>query len=135
MRVVVDTNTIISSFFYPNSIPRKAFDHARKNGTLIVTLDTFDELVSVLYRKKFDKYGVQGVRKEFIETFIKEVERVTVLEFITACKDPKDDKFLEAAIAGNADVIITGDKLLKELDPFRGIKIISPADYLDTYSV
>src|SRR5688572_6110011 len=121
MRVVVDTNTIISAFFYPTSTPRKAFDHARKNGTLIITLDTFDELVSVLYRKKFDKYGVQSVRKEFIETFIKEVERVAVTEFISACKDPKDDKFLEAAIAGNADIIITGDKLLKELDPFRGI--------------
>jgi hypothetical protein len=49
---------------------------------------------------------------------------------ITECRDPKDNKFLELALAGNADCIVTGDKDLLVLNPFRGIKIISPSDFL-----
>ena len=57
---------------------------------------------------------------EFIDTKIK----------IAECRDPKDNKFLELAVAGNADCVITGDKDLLVLNPFRGIKIISPSDFL-----
>lgn len=49
---------------------------------------------------------------------------------ISVCRHPKDNKFLELAIAGNADCIVTGDKDLLVLHPFRGIKIISPSDFL-----
>ena len=49
---------------------------------------------------------------------------------IRASRDPKDDKFLEAAVNGRADVIVTGDKDLLDLDPFRGIAIVTPAAYL-----
>lgn len=48
----------------------------------------------------------------------------------TACRDPKDDKFLEVAVAGGAEVIVTGDEDLKVLDPFEGIPIISPVKFL-----
>jgi hypothetical protein len=49
---------------------------------------------------------------------------------IAECRDPKDNKFLELAVAGNADCVITGDKDLLILNPFRGIKIISPRDFI-----
>lgn len=49
---------------------------------------------------------------------------------IRACRDPKDDKFLELAVNGSASLIITGDKDLLALDPFRGIGIITPAGFL-----
>ena len=58
------------------------------------------------------------------------VEIVEVVQQVRACRDPHDDKFLEAAVNGRADVIITGDKDLLELHPFRGIAIVGPADYL-----
>jgi putative PIN family toxin of toxin-antitoxin system len=48
-----------------------------------------------------------------------------------ACRDPKDDKLPELAINGRADLIVTGDKDLLELNPFRDIPIIPPADYLE----
>ncbi len=51
------------------------------------------------------------------------------IEF-TECRDPKDNKFLELAVAGNADCIVTGDKDLLVLNPFRDTKIISPANFL-----
>jgi len=50
---------------------------------------------------------------------------------IRACRDPKDDKFLELAVDGRADAIVTGDGDLLDLHPFRGIAILMPADYLN----
>ncbi len=57
-------------------------------------------------------------------------EFIELAEKITVCRDPKDNKFLELAVAGNADCIVTGDKNLLILNPFRGIKIISTSDFL-----
>ena len=59
------------------------------------------------------------------------VEIVDVIQTIRASRDPKDDKFLEAAVNGRADVLVTGDGDLLELSPFRGIPIVTPSAYLD----
>ncbi len=59
-------------------------------------------------------------------------ETITVNLNITACRDPKDDKFLEVAVAGHADIIVTGDKDLLALHPFEGIPIVTPATFLIT---
>jgi predicted nucleic acid-binding protein len=53
-----------------------------------------------------------------------------VLQSIRASRDPKDDKFLNAAVNGRAGVIVTGDRDLLDLNPFRGIAIVTPATYL-----
>lgn len=58
------------------------------------------------------------------------MEIVAVEQPVRACRDPKDDKFLEAAVNGRADVLVTGDRDLLDLHPFRGIAILTPADYL-----
>jgi predicted nucleic acid-binding protein len=50
---------------------------------------------------------------------------------IRACRDPRDDKFLEVAVNGRADAIVTGDQDLLVLNPFQGIPILSPAGYLE----
>jgi len=56
---------------------------------------------------------------------------IQILTPIRACRDPKDDKFLEVAVHGRADAIVTGDADLLALHPFRGIAILTPADYLE----
>ena len=58
------------------------------------------------------------------------VELIDVLQAIRASRDPKDDKFLEAAVNGRADLNVTGDRDLLDLNPFRGIAILTPAEYL-----
>jgi len=58
------------------------------------------------------------------------VETIEVTQSIRGSRDPRDDKFLEAAINGRADILVTGDGDLLELHPFRGVAILSPADYL-----
>jgi uncharacterized protein len=56
-------------------------------------------------------------------------ERVAITERITACRDPDDDKFLELAVSGRADVIVSGDGDLLALDTFRGIPIVTAAAF------
>lgn len=57
------------------------------------------------------------------------VELVAIIERIGACRDPTDDKFLELAVNGHADFVVSGDADLLVLSPFRAIPIISPAVY------
>jgi uncharacterized protein len=57
-------------------------------------------------------------------------ERIPITHVVRACRDPKDDKFLELAVNGAAQLIITGDADLPALHPFGGIDILAPAHYL-----
>jgi putative PIN family toxin of toxin-antitoxin system len=69
-------------------------------------------------------------RDALLERVASLVEIIEVLHRIRASRDPKDDKFLDAAVNGRADVIVTGDKDLLDLNPFRGIAILTAAAYL-----
>ena len=128
-RIVVDTNTLISGLLIPGSVPGEAVKRA-SNETLLVSDDTLDELADVLSRPKFDRYITLEDRKTFILLLGRISERVAVVRRIQACRDPEDDKFLELAVNGDADLIISGDVDLLTLHPFMGISLLSPADYL-----
>lgn len=71
------------------------------------------------------------VRAEFIARLAETSEQVNIIEKITACRDPKDDQFLDVAINGKADLLITGDQDLLVLGSFRDVEIVSPANFLD----
>lgn len=86
---------------------------------------TAKELKEVLEGRKFDKYITWAERHIFISKFLMETELVDIREVVTACRDPKDDKFLEVAVNGKANFIITGDNDLLSLHTFRGIKILT----------
>lgn len=88
------------------------------------------ELEEVVNRKKFDKYISKEKRIQFIAKFFDDVEIIDIVETVIACRDRKDDKFLELAVNGKADYIITGDQDLLVLHPFRNIEIISVSEYL-----
>jgi len=89
-----------------------------------------EELATVLGRPKFDPYLSITDRQEFIRLFGRIAEMISIVRVVRACRDPRDDKFLEVAVNGRAGLIITGDRDLLELDPFMGIAILSPAAYL-----
>jgi predicted nucleic acid-binding protein len=67
--------------------------------------------------------------RRFSSEMFAAAELVTITERVAACRDPKDDKFLELALNGRADVIVSGDADLLVLDTFRGIPIITPAAF------
>jgi len=129
-RVVIDTNVLISSLLLATSTPAQAVDKAITNAQLIATMETLRELIEKLDSPKFDRYVRRERRDALLERVASLVEIIDVLQPIRASRDPKDDKFLEAAVNGRADVIVTGDKDLLDLNPFRGITIVTPATYL-----
>ncbi len=134
MNILLDTNIIISALCFPFSKPRKAFDLAIKNGNLLTSEDTFNELKNILLKKKFDKYIELGLRQEFLKQYSKLCKTIQISQKINICRDKKDNKFLELAKNGNADYIITGDSDLLILNPFENIKIITPDAFLNTFN-
>ena len=130
LRTVIDTGVVVSAVLLPRSVPRQAFDLAAARGPLLVSDKTIVELDDVLRRPKFDKYVSETQRLEFLAALLREAEVVEVVDVVTECRDPKDNKFLELALSGKGSHIVTGDSDLLVLHPFRGIAIVSPQSFL-----
>ena len=130
-RIVIDTNVLISAALFDESIPAQARNHALRTGRLIATDATLQEFVTRLLLPKLDAYVSRATRETLIKRLHPIVEIVPVTQVVRACRDPRDDKFLEAAVNGGASVVITGDRDLLVLNPFGGIAIVTPAAYLE----
>nr|VFJ77589.1 MAG: putative toxin-antitoxin system toxin component, PIN family [Candidatus Kentron sp. FW] len=115
----------------PGGVAAKAVDHVLASGILLVSEDTMNELARVLDRPKFDSYISREDRRRFIELLGGVARIVPVARKVHACRDPKDDMFLNVALNGEAKAIITGDGDLLALDPFHGMRIITPAEFQD----
>ncbi len=129
-RIVIDTNVIISAILFQNSQPAKAIKFAKQLGEILFSETTFREIENTLSRPKFDRYLSLDSRRQVLSQLLLDSELIEITETITICRDPKDNKFLELAVNGNADYIITGDQDLLVLNPFRGIKIITVNEFL-----
>ncbi len=68
--------------------------------------------------------------RDWLVQLMRSAELVSVTERVVACRDPTDDKFLEQAVSGRADLILTGDKDLVVRHPFRGIPIVTPVTFV-----
>ena len=99
-----------------------------------MSADVIAELNDVLGREKFNRYVTEEERERFLRSLLGETELIEIEQKIQACRDPKDDKFLDLAVNGGADCIVSGDEDLLVLDPFRGIPILTPDKFLDTLS-
>jgi uncharacterized protein len=130
LRLVIDTGVVVSAVLLPRSIPRQAFDVAAERGQLLLSGATVAELDEVLRRQKFNKYTEEMRRLEFLAALIHQAEPIEISERINACRDPKDDKFLELAVNGRASHLISGDADLFVLDPYRGVTILTPQAFL-----
>ncbi len=129
-RYVFDTNVLVSTLIFEDSKPGRAFRHALQNGQILLSLTTLEEIDEVMHREKFERYVTAEEREEFLEALIGRARFVEPAEQIKVCRDPKDDKFLELAVSGEAHHIISGDDDLLALSPFRGIEILSVDDFL-----
>ena len=133
MRVVVDTNILVRAVIRPHGTVGPVLLRLRHGEyTLLYARPLLEELVDVLNRPRIrEKYRLTGQDiQAIVGLILLRGERVAPAERITACRDPKDDKFLEVAVAGKADVIVSGDQDLLVLHPFAGIPILPPAAFL-----
>jgi putative PIN family toxin of toxin-antitoxin system len=133
-RYVFDTNAIISALLFEQSVPGRAFYAGMDAGEILLSQATAVELSGALRRKKFDRYLTREEREQFLVVFLREATVVEVVEEFSVCRDPKDDKFLQLAVSGQAARVVTGDEDLLALHPFRGIAIMTPARFLEELS-
>ena len=134
-RCVFDTNVVVSALLFDTGKPAKAFFAVLRDGEVIVSADVVSEVSEVLGREKFRRYVGEEQRERFLQGLLREATLVEIQETVQACRDPKDDKFLELAVNGGADCVVSGDDDLLVLSPFRGIDILSPRDFLDAMTV
>jgi putative PIN family toxin of toxin-antitoxin system len=118
----------------PDSKPRQALDLALRKGKVLLSSAVLAELYEVLTRKQFRRYIDEEDIRIFLAALTSEAQWVDVNVQITACRDPKDDKFLELAVAGRATHIVTGDSDLLALNSFQSIQILPPQSFLELSS-
>jgi uncharacterized protein len=130
LRFVFDTNVLVSALLLPDSKPRHALALALREGKLLLSFAVLAELYEVLSRKQFRRYVDEEDIRTFVAALTREAQWVNVDVRITACRDSKDDKFLELAVSGHATHIVTGDSDLLALNPFQGVQIVPPQAFL-----
>ena len=133
MLCVFDTNVLVSALLLPDSKPQRALALAMRKGTLLLSFPVVAELYEVLNRQRFRRYLEEDDIQRFLTALTGVAKWVDVDTHIAASRNPKDDKFLELAVSGHADYIITGDDDLAVLHPFRGIQILSPHSFLESF--
>lgn len=133
MRVVFDTNTLISAIIKKGSVPDLAFTQAVLFHEVLVSLKSLEELNEILQRKKFDVYLKEASRYEFYKSFIQVSKLIKITSKVTVCRDAKDNKFLELCIDGKADYLITGDNDLLILNYFGSTKIVTPVIFVSLF--
>lgn len=129
MRIVLDTNVFISSFFGGN--PRAIID-LWKDGrlTLCLSQEIFDEYIEVLRRLGLDNTPeMEELLKLFATGF--HIVFTTRTPEIHVVPDPDDDKFIACALALKAGCVVTGDKALVEVRLYQGIRIVTPREFLE----
>ena len=134
-RYVFDTNVLVSAVLSAHSVPRQAFNLAFTKGTILMSYSIVNELNEVLSRPKFRSYLSAEKRDIFLWSLFRKARFIDVIkEKIDICRDAKDNQFLELAVNGEADFIISGDDDLLVLNPFRNILIVTPRIFLDRFS-
>jgi len=129
MRIVVDTNVFISAALKDKSLPSIALHLATQRAVLLKSAATEAQLLDVIARPYLAPL-IAPATFDWFKQLMAKAEWVTVTESIAACRDSTDDKFLELAVSGQADFILTGDADLLVLNPFRGIPIVNPATFV-----
>ncbi|MFM5980547.1 MAG: putative toxin-antitoxin system toxin component, PIN family [Sphaerospermopsis kisseleviana] len=130
-KYVLDTNIIVSALLFKKSQPRQALDKARYQGNILMSEAIWQEIIEVLSRPKFEKYVTVIEREFFVHWLAESLNFIEIRDTIVACRDAKDDKFLELAVNGNAELIVSGDEDLLILNPFQEIAIVTVRQFLE----
>jgi putative PIN family toxin of toxin-antitoxin system len=131
VRVVADTNVLVSALIFPGGAPEAFYRLALESR---VELVTSQPLLTELGRVLTEKFGWDAERtEEAVGQLIRIARVVAPRETISEiAADPADDRVLEAAAEVRADAVVSGDRHLLDLGSWRGIAILSPAAFLES---
>ncbi len=132
---MIDANTVVSAALNPNGLPRRAMALARAQGTIVLSETVYTEIAEVLARPKFMRVLTDDRRREILELLSAAALWVEPRETIQDCRDNKDNRYLELALAAEATVIVSGDADLLVLSPWRGVEVLRSAEFLHKFWV
>ena len=130
MRVVFDASTVVGAALKVDGVPRRALLAGRERHTFALSEPVMAEIAEVLRRPKFARAVTEEIREGILALLTAAAVWVEPAEPITDCRDAKDNKYLELALAAGADVVVSSDEDLLALDPWRGVRILQPRDFL-----
>ena len=132
MRVVLDTNTLVSALLFGGTASRLVPLWQSGRIAILVSGPILEEYLRVLAYPKFrlTDEEIRGVVEEEVLPFTETVTKPG--RVVVPCRDPHDKKFLECAVGGRARYLITGDQDLQELGTYRGVTILSVGEFLET---
>jgi len=128
--IVFDASTLVSAAFRRDSIPAQAVRHAFRADRVAVSEAVLAELLDVLHRPQLARFLDPELRAELIGQFLALGSVFAPTVRVTDCRDAKDNKYLELALAAGAAAIVSSDADLLALHPWRGVRILRPAEYL-----
>ena len=130
MRVVIDTNVLISALFWVGR-PKRLLNLVRSGKIDFITSEPLLTELKAVCTSKAKPFQLSKSEAEKIIDHVKDIaeEIVSLKSKVTLCKDEADNRVLECALDGKADCIVTGDKDLLSLKSFKGIKIVKVSDF------
>jgi uncharacterized protein len=137
-RVVLDTSTLVSAALRIGSVPYQTLLEALGAWDVCASAETLAELEQVLGREKFDRYLDRASRREFVALIRRNVhlfavQNADLMAVDPPCRDSRDNQFLALALAAEADVMVSSDEDLLVLHPWRGMPIVTPAEFLSRF--
>jgi putative PIN family toxin of toxin-antitoxin system len=127
--IVFDASTLVSAALKANSIPERALLRAEEVDVFALSAAVDGEFAEVLSRPKFARAIPLARRDGFLKILRDAAIWFDPTVRVTDCRDPKDDKYLELALAAGAGIIVSSDDDLLVLHPWRGVRIVNPGDY------
>jgi uncharacterized protein len=128
--IVFDASVVVSAALKVDGVPERALLRAEEVDVFALSAAVDAEIAAVLRRPRFER-AIPRERHELILTVLRsEAVWFEPSVRVADCRDPKDDMYLELALAAGADIIVSSDDDLLVLHPWRGVRILRPADYL-----
>ena len=124
---------MVSAALNPDGTPRRALAAARAQGVIVLSEAVYQEIAAVLSRPKFARVLAEDRRRETLELLAAAALWFEPKEPVTDCRDAKDNPYLELALAARAAAIVSGDEDLLVLDPWRGVRVLRPARFLEEF--
>lgn len=128
--IVFDASAVVSAALRVDSVPEQALLRAEATDLFALSAEVDAEIAEVLGRPRFAKAVTAARRTRILDILRGDAVWFSPTERVTDCRDAKDDKYLELALAAGAGTIVSGDGDLLVLHPWRGVRILLPAVYL-----
>ena len=131
MRVVLDTNVIVSGICFPGSVCGQILARSSLSVQLMWSKQLIDEAFESLARSKFDKYAPLELRLAAMQSLVAGGSTIFLQRIEGRCRDPRDDHVVQLALDSRCSSVVTGDQDLLVLDPLGELRVVTPSEFLN----